>query len=39
VPDGGVCTVRFEVSPTKVPGDGDERELGVHFNGFDYRAP
>ncbi len=39
VPRGGVCTVRFTVAPTAVPGGGDDRELGVHFRGFDYRAP
>jgi len=35
----GVCTVRFTVSPTAVPGDGDERELGTHFRAFEYTAP
>ncbi|MBA3476402.1 MAG: glycosyltransferase family 39 protein [Actinobacteria bacterium] len=39
VPDDGVCTVRFTVSPTKVPGGGDDRELGVHFRAFEYSAP
>ena len=37
LPDKGVCRVRFTVSPTKVPGNGDDRELGVHFRSFDYR--
>lgn len=36
---GGVCRVRFSVSPTKVPGNGDDRELGVHFRAFEYQAP
>lgn len=35
----GVCTARFTVSPTKVPGGGDTRELGVHFRAFEYTAP
>lgn len=34
-PVDGVCTVRFTVSPTKVPGGGDDRELGVHFRAFE----
>ncbi len=34
-----VCTATFTVSPTKVPGGGDTRELGVHFRAFEYRAP
>ena len=38
-PVGGVCSVRFIVEPTKVPGNGDERELGIHFRAFEYRAP
>jgi hypothetical protein len=33
----GTCRVVFRVAKTKVPGDGDNRELGAHFNGFDYR--
>jgi hypothetical protein len=36
VPEQGVCTVRFTVSPTKIPGPQDMRELGVHFRAFDY---
>lgn len=36
---GGACLVRFTVSPTKVPGRDDTRELGTHFRVFDYRAP
>nr|MBA3244201.1 hypothetical protein [Actinomycetota bacterium] len=36
---GGVCSARFTVSPTKVPGGGDTRELGVHFRAFEYTAP
>ena len=37
--EDGVCTVTFTVSPTKVPGSGDTRELGTHFRAFDYEAP
>ena len=36
---GGVCRVRFEVSPTKIPGPDDGRELGTHFRAFEYEAP
>ena len=35
-PSRGVCHVRFRVARTKVPGGGDSRELGVHFNTFGY---
>ena len=35
-PSGGVCTATFAV-PTVVPGHGDLRELGLHFNVFRYR--
>ena len=35
----GICTARFVVSPTAVPGNGDDRELGVHFRAFDYETP
>ncbi len=35
-PVDGVCTVRFEIKPTKVPGGGDTRELGTHFRAFEY---
>ena len=38
-PENGVCTARFTVSPTRIPGPGDRRELGAHFRTFDYRAP
>jgi hypothetical protein len=38
VPEDEVCTVRFEVSPTKMP-PGDPRELGTHFRAFDYEEP
>jgi 4-amino-4-deoxy-L-arabinose transferase-like glycosyltransferase len=38
-PQAGVCTVRFTVSPTKVPGHGDLRRLGLHFSAFRYRPP
>jgi hypothetical protein len=30
------CQARFTVSPTKVPGHGDARRLGVHFRTFEY---
>ena len=33
------CRARFVVSPTKVPGDGDFRRLGVHFLIFEYLPP
>jgi hypothetical protein len=39
LPEDGVCTVTFAVSPTKVPGPGDERVLGTHFRAFEYEAP
>ena len=35
-PDDGVCRVTFDVSPTAVPGGGDSRRLGVHFDAFNY---
>ena len=35
--EDGTCQVVFRVATTKVPGGGDERELGAHFNTFDYR--
>jgi hypothetical protein len=38
-PRNGVCTVRFLVSPTVVPGPDDPRELGTHFRAFDYSGP
>jgi hypothetical protein len=38
-PRGGICEVRFKVGRTVVPKGNDPRRLGVHFNGFDYRAP
>jgi hypothetical protein len=31
-----VCTVRFDVARTAVPGRGDSRALGAHFFSFDY---
>lgn len=37
--ENSVCTVRFTVSPTKAPGGGDTRELGIHFRAFDYDEP
>jgi hypothetical protein len=36
-PERGTCRVVFRVARTKVPGGGDARELGAHFNTFDYR--
>ncbi len=37
VPDADrVCRVTFDVSPTAVPGQGDDRQLGVHFDAFNY---
>jgi hypothetical protein len=33
----GVCTVRFEVARTAVPGPGDRRRLGAHFVSFAYK--
>ena len=38
-PRSGVCEVLFKVGRTVVPGGNDPRQLGVHFDGFDYRAP
>ncbi len=40
--DAETCVVRFRVSPTAVPAEinadsNDHRELGAHFNAFDYR--
>lgn len=35
-PDGSTCRVMFHVSPTAVPGAGDHRRLGVHFDAFNY---
>jgi hypothetical protein len=34
---GQVCTVRFTVGRTVVPGHGDPRPLGAHFLRFAYR--
>ncbi len=34
---GGVCKATFSISPTKVPGAGDERRLGVRFLSFAYK--
>ena len=41
VPKGGACSVRFVIAPTAVPsevipGNTDDRVLGVHFNAFFY---
>jgi hypothetical protein len=33
------CRAHFVVSPTKVPGQGDSRRLGVHFLIFEYLPP
>ncbi len=35
-PEDGVCTVTFEISPAVVPGHGDLRTLGLHFDTFRY---
>jgi hypothetical protein len=35
-PSRGVCTVRFAVGRTKVPGPQDRRRLGAHFLSFAY---
>ena len=35
-PVDSVCTVRFDVARTAVPGHGDPRRLGAHFFSFDY---
>ena len=35
-PNDGVCRVRFDVTPTAVPAEGDSRRLGVHFDAFNY---
>jgi hypothetical protein len=37
VPEDGTCRVVFRVARTKVPGGGDHRVLGAHFNTFGYR--
>jgi hypothetical protein len=34
-PVDSVCTARFDVARTAVPGHGDPRRLGAHFS-FDY---
>ena len=33
---GDRCRVRFAITPTAVPGDGDARRLGTHFRSFTY---
>jgi hypothetical protein len=43
-PAGGRCRVRFTVTPTRVPaqvipGNGDDRELGAHFDSFVHLEP
>jgi hypothetical protein len=35
--ENGNCVVRFRISPTAVPGAGDERRLGTHFRTLEYR--
>jgi len=37
VPGTTDCRVVYSVSPTAVPGDGDDRVLGAHFNRFVYK--
>jgi hypothetical protein len=37
VPEDGTCRVVFRVARTKVPGGGDDRPLGAHFETFGYR--
>jgi glycosyltransferase involved in cell wall biosynthesis len=34
---GGTCRVDFTVTPSKVPGHGDPRLLGTHFDSFSFR--
>ena len=36
-PRNGVCRVVYRVGAVRVPGGGDQRELGAHFDNFDYR--
>jgi hypothetical protein len=36
VPEDGTCRVVFRVARTKMPGGGDDRELGAHFETFGY---
>jgi hypothetical protein len=33
-PRDGTCRIVYTVSPTAVPGNGDDRVLGAHFDGF-----
>jgi hypothetical protein len=33
-PRDGVCRIVYTVTPTAVPGEGDDRVLGAHFDGF-----
>ena len=35
-PRRGRCVVEFEVARTRVPGGGDPRALGVHFDAFHF---
>ena len=35
-PEHGVCTVRYTVGRTAVPGPRDHRRLGAHFLTFAY---
>ena len=35
--EDGQCVVRFEVSPTAIPGGADARRLGTHFRALEYR--
>jgi hypothetical protein len=36
--EGGVCRAVFTVSPSRVPGNGDTRLLGTHFDAFAFKA-
>ena len=36
VPENGTCRVDFRVGETRVPGGGDDRVLGAHFETFAY---
>ena len=44
-PKADTCVVRFEVEKTAIPAEAtngenpDPRELGIHFNSFEYRPP
>jgi glycosyltransferase involved in cell wall biosynthesis len=38
-PQNGVCRVAFSISPSRIPGHGDPRRLGLHFAKIRYLAP